>query len=288
MIRSLARAAARLVPARPKAALARWRFGHQDAGPRIQVDRRDDDGRILYTLDGTVTFAAAGDAAGAVEYHFVQDGDSRAEMISFMRLSSAAPPDALLFDVGAHIGLFGIVHLAVAPGHRTVLFEPSPSWSSASAEWLRLNGMADRGEARRAGVGDSVGVRAIEVDALGFAMVSPDAASGVPVPFTTIDYVCRTEGLRPSMIKIDVEGYEPEVLDGARETLRRDRPVLCLELHLDMLERRGTPLAPVLGELEAAGYQFESTEGRRTSAAHLCRSLKAVLRVVARPGGRSV
>jgi FkbM family methyltransferase len=287
MIRALARAAARVLPAGAKAGLARWRFGHRDAGPRIHVERRrEDGGRVRYTIDRTLTFVASAEGAGAVEYHFVRDGDSRAEMVSFMRVSAAAPADGLLLDIGAHVGLFGVVHLALAQEHRALLFEPSPILSSESAEWLRLAGLADRGEARRAGVGDSVETRLVGIDALGFASMSRDSVSGVAVPFTTIDDVCRTDGLSPAIIKVDVEGYEAEVLRGARETLRRDRPILCLELHLDMLEQRGKLLAPLLGELEAAGYEFQSTEGARLSAAQLSRSLKAVLRVVARPAGR--
>ncbi|HYT74825.1 MAG TPA: FkbM family methyltransferase [Vicinamibacterales bacterium] len=286
MIRALARTAARALPSRVRASLARWRFGHDDAGPRIRIERQHNGTCVHYTIDGALTFAAVGEAVGAVEYHFVEDGDSRAEMVSFMAVSSAAPADALLLDVGAHIGLFSIVHLARGPAHRAVLFEPSTPLSSGSTEWLRLNHMTDRAETRCAGIGNTIQTRAIETDVLGFAVAARDATSGTAVPFTTIDHVCCTEGLRPAIIKIDVEGYEAEVLEGARETLQRERPVLCLELHLDMLEQRGRPLATLLGALDAAGYLFETTDGRPVSTAQLRRSLKAVLRVTARPGGR--
>lgn len=283
MIRGVARSVARLLPGPAKAGLARWRFGHDDPGPRFDVKRHEIDGRPAITIDGTFTLLVTGGASGAVASHFEVDGDSRTEIASFMQVSSAAPADALLLDVGAHLGLFGLVHLALGASHRAVLFEPSPPLSAASAEWLRLNGFADRGEARRAGVGDTVGTRRMAIDALGFASAAQHVGSGVDVPFTTIDHACATEGLRPAIIKIDVEGFEPEVLDGARHTLRAARPVVCLELHLDVLEQRRKDLRVLLAGLESAGYVFETTDGRPATAAQLCRSLKAILRIVARP-----
>ena len=283
LVRFIARFGAGVLPARTRALLARWRFGHHDLGARQLVERQRDGDRVTFTIDGRLTIAAEGEAIGAVEYHFVEDGDSRTEMASLVTLSSAAPADALLLDVGAHIGLFSVVHLALGPRHRAVLFEPSPPLSSASAAWLAMNGMTDRGQVRCAGVGDTVDTRMIETDSLGFASEARDQSSGTPVPFTSIDHLCRTEGLRPAIIKIDVEGYEAEVINGARETLHSERPILCLELHLDVLEQRGKLLGPLLDTLEAAGYRFESTTGTALPGWYLRNSVKAISRVVARP-----
>ena len=285
MMREVARAMAQLLPPSVKARLARWRFGHADSGPRFRVTRHEVDGRAAVTIDGRLTLLVTGDAAEAVTYYFEKDGDSRKEMASFIQVSSEAPADAVLLDVGAHFGLFALVHLALGRRHRAVLVEPSPPLSAASVELLRLNGFADRGEARHEGVGDTVETRTIGIDALGFASLSQDAASGIPVAFTTIDHLCAGGGLRPAIIKIDVEGFEPEVLDGARQTLLGFRPVVCLELHLDMLEQRGRPLQTLLAGVESAGYTFETTDGTRVTAAQLCRSLKAIVRIVARPTG---
>ena len=54
-----------------------------------------------------------------------------------------------------------------------------------------------------------------------------------------------------SFIKIDVEGFELEVLQGAAETLRRERPTLLIEIDESQSKR---PFAETLGVIAAMGY----------------------------------
>jgi hypothetical protein len=51
------------------------------------------------------------------------------------------------------------------------------------------------------------------------------------VPVTTVDAFCATRGLAPSLINIDIEGFELHALRGARETLGKHRPALVVEMH---------------------------------------------------------
>tara|TARA_R110000868_G_scaffold10900_4_gene52724 strand:- start:3365 stop:4108 length:744 start_codon:yes stop_codon:yes gene_type:complete len=55
-----------------------------------------------------------------------------------------------------------------------------------------------------------------------------------------------------SFIKIDVEGFEMEVIAGAAETLRRDRPVLLVEIDES---QNGVPLHDAIARIEAFGYR---------------------------------
>jgi hypothetical protein len=43
--------------------------------------------------------------------------------------------------------------------------------------------------------------------------------------------VARQHGVAPTFIKIDVEGFEAQVLRGATEILSRSRPVIMVEVH---------------------------------------------------------
>ena len=53
-----------------------------------------------------------------------------------------------------------------------------------------------------------------------------------------------------SFIKIDVEGYELDVLQGAQETLQHDLPLLYVEIHREAL------IPHVTAFLEAMGYEY--------------------------------
>jgi FkbM family methyltransferase len=67
------------------------------------------------------------------------------------------------------------------------------------------------------------------------------------IPATSIDeLVATTESLaRVDFMKIDVEGAEAEVIDGAKETLRKFRPSLVVE---------SKPESPIFGTLDRTGY----------------------------------
>jgi FkbM family methyltransferase len=56
-------------------------------------------------------------------------------------------------------------------------------------------------------------------------------ASNLSTPTYTVDQVTEFLKLKPGFIKIDVEGFEGEVLQGADKTIRSHRPVIMIELH---------------------------------------------------------
>jgi len=53
----------------------------------------------------------------------------------------------------------------------------------------------------------------------------------VELPAVSIDDYCDENALTPDLIKVDVEGAEQWVLEGAQKTLERHRPVLIVSLH---------------------------------------------------------
>jgi FkbM family methyltransferase len=75
------------------------------------------------------------------------------------------------------------------------------------------------------------------------------------VRIDSVDALCAREGLRPGLVKMDIDGYEARALPGAMETLARDRPVLMLELHRRrFLAPHGATREGVVAPLFALGY----------------------------------
>lgn len=131
-------------------------------------------------------------------------------------LRAAAGPEDLVYDVGANIGFTAA--LLASRGARVIAFEPSPR----AFGLLKKNARAGI-EARQIALSDQPGRLFFEErDRLDLSSVAD--AGALAIEAVTIDSL----GEAPTLIKIDVEGYEPQVLRGATETLRAG-PVLFFE-----------------------------------------------------------
>jgi FkbM family methyltransferase len=162
-------------------------------------------------------------------------------------LTKLAQPDKLFIDVGANIGLISIPILRNVPRSRVLSFEPSPN-SSPYLQRTRLESeFRDRWEIVAKAAGDSQGN-------VQFCVAAPrkgawdglqdtkqaGATQTIEIEQTTLDAEWRRMG-RPqvSCIKIDVEGAESRVLQGAAELVGQERPHILLEWSLVNLEPYG-------------------------------------------------
>jgi FkbM family methyltransferase len=136
-------------------------------------------------------------------------------------------PGGTVIDVGANVGNH-TVYFAALLGQDVISIEPNP----AALATLRTNVALNRLESRvrilpvAAGAGPSRGsVRDDDPNNLGRASLQVEPEGDVEV--RSIDDIAH--GLRIDLIKVDVEGMEPAVLEGARGTIARCRPVLLVE-----------------------------------------------------------
>lgn len=131
-------------------------------------------------------------------------------------------------DVGAHVGNHTL-YFSRMLGLRTVSFEPNPRTFALLEANVRDNGVEAMCRLRNAAVGAAAG-RAHAIAAAdgnsGMSRVESDAAGEVPL-------LCLDDELageaRIDLIKIDVEGWELDVLRGAARLIARHRPLLYVE-----------------------------------------------------------
>ncbi|WP_166427514.1 FkbM family methyltransferase [Nonomuraea mesophila] len=92
------------------------------------------------------------------------------------------------------------------------------------------------------------------------------ATRTLEVPVYTVDLVCELRAIsRVDFIKMDVEGFEPEVLKGAERTIERHRPTLLMEIEDRHLGKYGRTPADVAEWLAERGYRMHVRRGRRWS-----------------------
>lgn len=221
------------------------------------------------------------EAADDVRYHFVENADSVEEIRGCIRAARAT--GGVLFDVGAARGLFAAVWILAREGNRAVAFEPSPLFRHDLERLGEMNGLGESLAVSPSGVGSVAGSVRASVDADGLIDFAPSTTSeAFDVPIVTLDDEAARLRVDPDAIKVDVEGHELDVLAGAARLLARKKPLLMLELHLDLLDRRGERPRDLTDRLGGLGYCFETPGGEALQGAAVFASPKAVLRFVAR------
>lgn len=131
-------------------------------------------------------------------------------------------PDDAFIDVGANVGSYTILACS-AIGARGVAFEPVPSTYEKLIENMRLNQLTERVKCFNKGVGDQQGAIVFtgEYGATNHAIASGEQCdSKVTIECVSLDVVLESES--PSLIKVDVEGYETLVLNGAQQVLKNE------------------------------------------------------------------
>jgi len=128
----------------------------------------------------------------------------------------------LFVDVGANIGSYSVLAGAVAKAN-CIAFEPIPATHRQLLNNIHLNAIHEIVEARNIGIGRENGELKFTVSLDTVNHVACDTELGVPtlrVPVETLDDALSEK--RPTIIKIDVEGFETNVIEGSTATLSRD------------------------------------------------------------------
>jgi FkbM family methyltransferase len=177
-------------------------------------------------------------------------------------LCTYAHRDSAAIDVGANIGIYTVVlATAIGTGGRVLAFEPAPENVGRLRRNLQINGISNA-DLFPVAVGARSGCVELYLSddpaAHSTSVVAAERRVGrsMPVAASSLDVVWN-EARRPgvSVVKIDVEGTELGVLEGARELLAACRPTLLIEI------KSAVRLANVKGLLAPYGYRPKQPNG---------------------------
>lgn len=170
-------------------------------------------------------------------------------------IESAAAPSGAFIDVGANIGAICLPFAKARPDWRVIAVEAFGQMAGLLTESARDNGL-DNVQVMSVAAGDTTGLADFPAanlndrgnfGMLGFGSQATPSTRKVPV--------VRLDDIAPSdtrAIKVDVEGYEPQVFRGATRTLETARPIVLFEAHQKHVAGT-TEIAALLG---ARGYSL--------------------------------
>jgi len=172
---------------------------------------------------------------------YLEDGEYEQKNINIIQ--ALVTNDSVFIDVGANIGLVSLAILNKCPSCRVVSFEPSPNTIQLLLRTAQTSNFYERWHVIPKALGNDIGT-------LDFFAASPDMGAfdgfrdtkragetkKVSVSVTTLDNEWEAMG-KPtvSFIKIDVEGAEIMVLQGATNCIKHERPHILIEWSRDNL-----------------------------------------------------
>lgn len=210
-------------------------------------------------IDGSVIQIQSGPLAGIKLV--VTEHISHAHISGTYELETQRAIDRLIssgfvcYDLGASIGYLSL--LMARKTKQVYSFEPAPHAAEQLRKHAAANGLNNISIVSSP-VSDSERIVefALTDNAYGSSIVgSPSKWPTLKLTTITLDAFATTHPL-PNFIKMDVEGEEGRVLQGARTILREKQPLICCELHSEEAARE---VQEILTEY---GYRITTLDGR--------------------------
>jgi FkbM family methyltransferase len=159
------------------------------------------------------------------------------ERPNFLFFKKMCKPGMNIIDIGAHVGLYS-VYMQKLSGGNVYGFEPTPSTVSVLKKTIALNKAASNIEVIEAAVSDTTGKAHFKIDrqqaSVSNSLVEYNRTQKLEtceVDVISIDDFVAQRKIKIDFIKIDAEGAELSVLQGAQNTLLHQRPIMILALH---------------------------------------------------------
>lgn len=199
-------------------------------------------------------------------------GEFPLESAMVENIDRSLQPGDRVFDIGANIGLIGLVLALRASGRGCTFhcFEPEPRNHGQLVRNIDANGLNSRMEPHRLALARADGTAALHIRGTAgegrHSIAEKKGATGtIEVPVMTIANFGAEHDGPPNVIKIDVEGAEGDVLAGMEGMPDSDLPrEVFLEIHNKGMRDRMPDGTPITGWLASRGYTLEWEQQRRS------------------------
>jgi len=184
------------------------------------------------------------------------------EPVTTSLLQQNLRPGMTVVDIGSNIGYYVIIEsLQVGPKGHIIAFEPFPDSFKILQKNISLNSLKNTVKSLQKAIGSRTGAATFYT----YPMANwnsftkhGESARKIEIDMTTLD--CLEEIKTTDFVRMDVEGFEVEVIQGMSSLLGKWRPMLCIELHPHIIDPQ--KLVEMVRYLESLGYGLQHSYAR--------------------------
>jgi len=188
------------------------------------------------------------------------------EPITTNLLSSELKDGMVCLDIGANIGYYVFLESnLVGSNGKVIAIEPSPMNFEGLKRNLELQNKSNIEIYNFACGNEDREVSFLTSNISNWSRINENDASSLytdnivseaKIPLRTIDsFVNERRINKLDLVRFDTEGYELQIYEGMRQTIRKFKPLLCLEIHSFILGLEGT--TRLLKDLQNDGYEIK-------------------------------
>ena len=222
----------------------------------------DDEDSLVYHGREVKFYTPTRKTAGRVKKIF------RKEPITITWMDNIQQGD-IVIDIGANVGMYSLMS-AVSRSARVYAFEPEASNYNLLCQNIRLNNVQDKVTAYCAGNLDYDGFSVLNIaqdrdvgpggschtvdEEKNFDLSKMNVAFKQGINIVKLDTFCKMMKIVPDHIKMDVDGLEHRVIDGAIETMRKAKTVI-IELNTNLTEHNNA-----VEKMKSLGFRLDETQ----------------------------
>jgi FkbM family methyltransferase len=170
------------------------------------------------------------------------------------------------FDIGANMGFYSLALAIENPNLSVVSFEPQPEVFKRMLENIELNKLGDRIKLINVGLGRQADELTMYIPRYtgtgGGSFKNLHGDEGKPRQFTVpVVSLDSMDVALPDLVKIDVEGFELNVITGAQNLLAKNRPTIMAELLRKWMKPFGHSPQMFLEQLRNFDYRCFAIKG---------------------------